>query len=44
MTQDTLLGSSRWRDKYPQQGLESPPVHWESVTPHAGTNYLGYVK
>ncbi len=35
MAQDALLGSSRWKDRYSQQGLESPPVHWESVTPHA---------
>ncbi|MBT5469957.1 MAG: hypothetical protein HOK41_05095 [Nitrospina sp.] len=32
---DSLLESSRWKDKYSQQGLESPPIHWETVTPHA---------
>ncbi len=42
MAQDGLLASSRWKDKYSQQGLESPPIHWESVTPHA-TNKLSKV-
>ena len=37
---DILLDSSRWKDKYSQQGLESPPIHWESVTPHAGKQVI----